>query len=68
MQTITLGNRILAYRYYGRDIDGDRPPLVLVHGAGGHHLMWPPALRHLPHTAIYAIDLPATALHRDRPV
>jgi len=58
MQTLTLGNRTLAYRSYGRDVDPDRPPLVLVHGAGGTHLIWPAELRHLAHTCIYVLDLP----------
>jgi pimeloyl-ACP methyl ester carboxylesterase len=31
---------------------------VLVHGAGGTHLYWPPEIRHLPETAVYALDLP----------
>ena len=58
MQTLTLGNRTLAYRNYGRDVDPERPPLVLVHGAGGTHLIWPAELRHLAHTCIYVLDLP----------
>jgi pimeloyl-ACP methyl ester carboxylesterase len=58
MQTLVLGNRTIAYRSYGRDVDPDRPPVVLVHGAGGNHLIWPAAVRHLPHTAVYALDLP----------
>lgn len=35
-----------------------RPPLVLVHGAGGNHLHWPPQLRRLPGVQVYAPDLP----------
>ncbi len=31
--------------------------VVLVHGAGGSRLVWPAALRRLPHTAVYALDL-----------
>ncbi|MCP4420088.1 MAG: alpha/beta hydrolase [Chloroflexi bacterium] len=31
--------------------------LLLIHGAGGSHLVWPAALRRLPNTAVYAIDL-----------
>lgn len=58
MQTLILGNRTLAYRNYGRDVDAERPPLVLVHGAGGTHLIWPAELRHLAHTCIYVLDLP----------
>jgi pimeloyl-ACP methyl ester carboxylesterase len=33
-------------------------PLVLLHGAGGSHLDWPPALRLWPHGPVYALDLP----------
>lgn len=58
MESIVLGNRTVAYRTYGRKVDPERPPLVLVHGAGGNHLIWPAAARHLPHTLVYALDLP----------
>ncbi|MFN8490991.1 MAG: alpha/beta hydrolase [Caldilineaceae bacterium] len=34
------------------------PPLVLIHGAGGNHLYWPPQLRRLPGVSVYAPDLP----------
>ena len=34
------------------------PPLVLVHGAGGSHLDWPPDLRRLPGARVLALDLP----------
>lgn len=36
----------------------DRPSLLLIHGAGGTHLDWPAALRRLPNTAVYTLDLP----------
>ncbi|MFO7634543.1 MAG: alpha/beta hydrolase [Caldilinea sp.] len=58
METIVVGNRTLAFRSYGRYIAPERPPLVLVHGAGGNHLVWPAQVRHLPKTAVYALDLP----------
>lgn len=58
METIVLGNRLLAFRSYGRHVAPERPPLVLVHGAGGNHLIWPPQVRRLPNTAVYALDLP----------
>ncbi len=32
--------------------------LVLIHGAGGSHLDWPPEILRLPETAVYALDLP----------
>jgi pimeloyl-ACP methyl ester carboxylesterase len=35
-----------------------RPPLVLIHGAAGHHLFWPPQIRRLDGWVVYALDLP----------
>ncbi|MCB9437066.1 MAG: alpha/beta hydrolase [Anaerolineales bacterium] len=35
-----------------------RPPLILVHGVGGSHLVWPAELRRLPDTRVIAMDLP----------
>lgn len=35
-----------------------RPPVILIHGAGGHHLTWPPQIRRLAGERIYALDLP----------
>jgi len=58
MTTITLNNQPIFYRQYDRDADPARPPLVLVHGAGGMLAHWPPQLRRLPQTAVYALDLP----------
>ncbi len=58
MESLTIGNRTIAYRTYGRNVDPQRPPLVLIHGAGGDHLVWPASLRHLAHTTVYALDLP----------
>ena len=58
MESVTIGNRSVCYRVYSREADPQAPPLVLVHGAGGNHLVWPPALRHLPHLTVYALDLP----------
>lgn len=36
----------------------DLSPAVLIHGAGGSHLDWPPELRRLPRRRTYAVDLP----------
>ena len=36
-----------------------RPPVILIHGAGGNHLSWPPHLRRLSDQRIFALDLPA---------
>lgn len=39
--------------------------LLLIHGAGSSHLTWPAALRRLPDTAVYSLDLPGHG--RSRP-
>lgn len=36
----------------------DRPPLILVHGAGGSSLYWPSEMRRLGGERVFAIDLP----------
>jgi pimeloyl-ACP methyl ester carboxylesterase len=36
----------------------ENPPLILIHGAGGTHLYWPPEIRRLPGYCVYAVDLP----------
>ena len=36
----------------------DGLPVILIHGAGENHLVWPPGLRRLPGTIVYAVDLP----------
>lgn len=33
-------------------------PVVLLHGAGGMHLTWPPEIRRIPGYRLYALDLP----------
>ena len=35
--------------------------VVLIHGAGGNHLVWPGSLRRLPSAKTYALDLPGHA-------
>lgn len=44
-----------------------RPPLLLLHGAGGNRLHWPPQIRRLPGARIYALDLPAHGESGGRP-
>ena len=46
------------YFAHGAD-DHSRPPVILIHGAGGDHLSWPPQLRRLPDQRMFAPDLPA---------
>ncbi len=51
---------IAAEMYYLYNGGGSRvkPPLVLVHGAGGSHLSWPAELRRLAGYRVYTPDLP----------
>lgn len=45
--------------YYVSKLGGsDRLPVVLIHGAGGTHLNWPPEVRRLPNLRVYSVDLP----------
>jgi len=34
------------------------PPMLLIHGAGGSHLLWPAALRRMAGLSVLALDLP----------
>jgi pimeloyl-ACP methyl ester carboxylesterase len=36
----------------------DTLPVILIHGAGGTRLYWPPEIRRLPGYCVYALDLP----------
>jgi len=40
------------------DLVSKRPPVILIHGAGGNYLTWPPQVRRLPGLAVFAVDLP----------
>jgi pimeloyl-ACP methyl ester carboxylesterase len=46
--------------YYAESITGDpsRPPVVLVHGAGSDHRIWPMEIRRLNGWRVLAVDLP----------
>lgn len=38
--------------------DSRRPPLILIHGAGGSFLSWHPRLRRMPGETVFTLDLP----------
>lgn len=48
----------LYYHHYEGSAQGVKPPLVLIHGAGGNYLHWHPQLRRLSDYRIFAPDLP----------
>ena len=44
--------------YYQLHQEGEQPPVILIHGAGGTHLFWPPEIRRMPAACVYALNLP----------
>jgi pimeloyl-ACP methyl ester carboxylesterase len=55
--------------YFAHEAEGSqavkRPPVILIHGAGGTHLSWPPQIRRLADEKIYALDLPGHGKSED---
>jgi pimeloyl-ACP methyl ester carboxylesterase len=47
----------LYYFAHGEEFQ-DRPPVLLIHGAGGSHLNWPPQIRRLNGQRVFTLDLP----------
>lgn len=54
MPVVTVAGNPLFYQVHR----GQGPAVVLIHGAGGTHLIWPSPLRYLPGATVYALDLP----------
>ena len=46
------------YYYAYEPENSTRPPVIMIHGAGGSHLYWPPQIRRLAGNCIIAVDLP----------
>jgi pimeloyl-ACP methyl ester carboxylesterase len=57
MPTIDIKGKPLFYFEY-RVSTSEVPPLLLIHGAGGQHVHWPPAIRRLGGVQTFAPDLP----------
>ncbi len=58
MPYIVVDGQRLFYQAHRDGGEREGPPLLLIHGAGGTYLHWPPQLRHLPGVDVYALDLP----------
>jgi len=57
MPTTTVNDQLIFFSY--RKGKHESPcSLILIHGAGGSHLDWPPELRSLADFDVYAVDLP----------
>jgi pimeloyl-ACP methyl ester carboxylesterase len=46
------------YYYFSQDGFFEAPPIVLLHGAGGMHLFWPPQIRRMQGCRVFTLDLP----------
>jgi pimeloyl-ACP methyl ester carboxylesterase len=46
------------YYFAHQDKIYNKPPVILIHGAGGSHLSWPTEVRRLAGYDVYALDLP----------
>lgn len=57
MPYLKVSDERIFYAYHPCD-QGRAPALVLIHGAGGSHLMWGHAIRSLQGASVYALDLP----------
>jgi len=50
---------VSGYFYFVHEAgEASRPPVILIHGAGGIHLSWPPQVRRISDQHIFAPDLP----------
>jgi pimeloyl-ACP methyl ester carboxylesterase len=53
---LPIANGLYYFTYQG--LGAGMLPVVLIHGAGGTHLYWPPQIRRLAGCRVFALDLP----------
>jgi pimeloyl-ACP methyl ester carboxylesterase len=53
-----IARELYYFAHEAEDLAEKQPPVILIHGAGGNHLSWPPQIRRLDGGRIYALDLP----------
>jgi len=59
VDTVSFVNSSQVMHYFEHRVDDNcYPPLVLLHGAGGQHVHWPPQIRRLKALRVVAPDLP----------
>lgn len=46
------------YYFANNPDEHNLPPVILIHGAGGSHLSWPPEIRRMPGQRVLTVDLP----------
>lgn len=56
------------YKSYTSSEKVASPSIILLHGAGGSHLSWPPLIRRMEGYTIYAIDLPGHGRSADQQI
>ena len=54
--SVPVSQGLYYFEYHEGEIVG--PPILLLHGAGGTHLSWPPEVRRLKGGHVFALDLP----------
>lgn len=55
-RTLKIAGHALTVSAHGRG--QPHTPLLLIHGAGGTYVQWPPRLRRLPDRPVFALELP----------